>query len=266
MNTPRLVSFDRVADVYDETRGHPPEVSAAIADALIAALPPGPRLLEVGIGTGRIARPLLQRNIYIAGLDLSVKMLARLLASLPPGSPLPPLAIGDGCHLPFRSGWFDVVLFVHVLHLLPDWRAAIAEARRVIRHGGRLVSGLEERQPDAPQEQIRARWHELANAHRQVGWRPDPRAGPDTLQAELLASGATYREWQGAAWQAAFTPARFIDYLEAGVYSSSFSLSPADLHACAEELRSWTVERYGPLDQEFTSPRTFIWRSYDWED
>ena len=50
-----LKSFDRVAHVYDETRGLPPDVAATIAQALLSVfrvVAPRPRIVEVGIGTG----------------------------------------------------------------------------------------------------------------------------------------------------------------------------------------------------------------------
>jgi ubiquinone/menaquinone biosynthesis C-methylase UbiE len=264
MSSPDLVSFDRVADVYDETRGHPPEVAAAISDSLCAALPPAARLLEVGVGTGRIARPLIERGIRITGLDLSPKMLAHLTAALPAGVSSPGLVIGDGCRLPFENASFQAALFVHIFHLLPDWREAVAEARRVLQPGGLLIHGGEERQPDGPQEQIRDHWHNLTNTRRQNGWRPRHEDRDVVLQT-LQDSAVRHKRWLAAAWEARFTPERFIANLEAGVYSSSFSLIPEDLHACAEELREWTIHRYGPLDQELTGQRTFIWHTFAWE-
>ncbi|HEY7802288.1 MAG TPA: methyltransferase type 11, partial [Dehalococcoidia bacterium] len=65
-DSPELKSFDRVADVYDETRGLPRDVERALAGGiarLVFEVAPEPRLLEVGIGTGRIAVPLADEGI-----------------------------------------------------------------------------------------------------------------------------------------------------------------------------------------------------------
>jgi ubiquinone/menaquinone biosynthesis C-methylase UbiE len=78
------VSFDRVASVYEDTRGHPPEISRQIADSLRNHLPASSAILEVGIGTGRIARPLLYHNLRLFGVDVSARMMARLLELLRP--------------------------------------------------------------------------------------------------------------------------------------------------------------------------------------
>ena len=88
------------------------------------------RLLEVGVGTGRIARPLEERGVEVTGLDASRGMLARARAK-----GLPRLIRGSAYHLPFPDEAFDATLFVHVLHLLDDPPSALHEAERVGREG-----------------------------------------------------------------------------------------------------------------------------------
>jgi ubiquinone/menaquinone biosynthesis C-methylase UbiE len=56
------VAFDRAAGYYDESRGLCPEVQELVADRIEEAAGPGARLLEVGVGTGRIALPLHRRG------------------------------------------------------------------------------------------------------------------------------------------------------------------------------------------------------------
>jgi SAM-dependent methyltransferase len=53
----------------------------------------GNRALELGIGTGRIALPLVNRGVHVAGIDLSPDMVAQLRAK--PGGEEIPVAIGD---------------------------------------------------------------------------------------------------------------------------------------------------------------------------
>ncbi|HJW36741.1 MAG TPA: hypothetical protein VJ769_08885, partial [Actinomycetes bacterium] len=56
------VTFDRAAGFYDESRGLRPEVSELVADRAEEAVGPAARLLEIGVGTGRIALPLHRRG------------------------------------------------------------------------------------------------------------------------------------------------------------------------------------------------------------
>ena len=79
--TNSLKSFDRVAHCYDETRGLPDEVAREVGDGIAAILrevSDAPRVLECGIGTGRIAVPLAAAGVRVAGIDISAKMLSVL--------------------------------------------------------------------------------------------------------------------------------------------------------------------------------------------
>jgi SAM-dependent methyltransferase len=121
--------FDRLAAVYDASRG---ELEPAVVDALRRELERRGvrRLVEVGVGTGRVAAPLAAAGLYVAGADLSYAMLGRARAK-----GLDRLVRASGYRLPFRDGRLDAALFVHVLHLLDDPGRVFAEAKRVGRLG-----------------------------------------------------------------------------------------------------------------------------------
>lgn len=74
------VAFDRAADYYDATRAFPSGVEQEAAAAIVRAgkLTNSSRVLEIGIGTGRIALPLARHVGEIYGIDLSRPMLLRL--------------------------------------------------------------------------------------------------------------------------------------------------------------------------------------------
>jgi len=113
----------------------------AIRRALKLAAPrPEEELLDVATGTGLVLRELALRPgppARAVGLDRSEAMLARV-GALPAGWCLVP---GDATALPFPDASFDVALCAYLLHVLePEASdAALAELRRVVRPGGRLV-------------------------------------------------------------------------------------------------------------------------------
>jgi SAM-dependent methyltransferase len=258
----KSVSFDRAADVYDETRGFPPGVGELVADAAIEMLPPGARVLEVGVGTGRIARPLLGRGMDITGLDLSRRMMDRLLEALPPGAPRPPLAEADATQLPLRAEVFDAVLSVHVFHLIANWRKALAEVRRVLKPEGVFLTGYDWRPADSPGDRIREKWRALIRArgvHNQPGAHDFADVG-----AALRASGAMVDERSAGEWSRTRPIAQHIETIEHRTWSSSWDVPDDFFSECLAELRTWAVSEYGSLEREFTVPHKFIWQRYHW--
>jgi SAM-dependent methyltransferase len=121
--------FDEIAPEYDATREPLDETTIARLAETLRERGVG-ELLEVGVGTGRIARPLTDRGLRVTGLDASFGMLHRARAK-----GLDRLVHGNAYRLPFEGHPFDGAIFVHVLHLLDDPRAALREAIRVSRIG-----------------------------------------------------------------------------------------------------------------------------------
>jgi SAM-dependent methyltransferase len=125
---------------------HAPEkdVEAAILARLPATIT---NLLDIGTGTGRMLELLAPRAERAIGIDVSPEMLAiardRLLSEKLTQAQV---RLGDLYRLPFadtgtgdNEAGFDAVLFHQVLHYLDDPGAAVAEAARVMRAGGRLL-------------------------------------------------------------------------------------------------------------------------------
>ena len=138
------VNFDRAAEYYDATRALPADSMDELSGLLAAELADRQPCLEIGVGTGRIALPLRDRGIRLAGLDISAGMLRRLAVNAGDRGPVP-LLQADATRQPLAAGSFGGVLAVHVLHLMQDWRVAVDEALRVLRPGGVLIAGLQGR-------------------------------------------------------------------------------------------------------------------------
>lgn len=82
---------ERIAEVYDDWPRLPTNTGPAV-EFLAAVAGPGP-VLELGIGTGRIALPLLERGFSVHGIDASPAMVARLRAK--PGGDRIPVVMGN---------------------------------------------------------------------------------------------------------------------------------------------------------------------------
>jgi SAM-dependent methyltransferase len=115
------------------------EDTAAVA-AFVAALAPGGRVLEMGVGTGRLAVPMAAAGLAVAGVDASPEMLDRLRAR--PGGDAITAIQGDFATVD-AGGPYDVVLIAFsTLFLVPSQHgqlACLANARRHLKPGGSLV-------------------------------------------------------------------------------------------------------------------------------
>jgi len=98
----------------------------------------GPRVLELGFGTGNLLGELAKAHHQVWGLELSPYMVRIAQRKLHHRGLSLPLVQGRGQALPFASGTFDslVVTFPSPFILQPD---TLGEISRVLRTGGRLV-------------------------------------------------------------------------------------------------------------------------------
>jgi predicted CoA-binding protein/ubiquinone/menaquinone biosynthesis C-methylase UbiE len=141
--TKTIATYSRLARLY--------EMWARLTEARprrrvleLAAVHDGEAVLEVATGTGVQLVSLARRNPSgrTAGVEIAKGMLAqtrkRLTAA---GLDRVELYQGDALQLPFDDGSFDLVVNGYMLDLLPrkDIPRAVAEFRRVLRPGGRLV-------------------------------------------------------------------------------------------------------------------------------
>lgn len=143
----------RTPELFNDIAGGYDAVSAALSVAGIRAwhrrarralaVGPGQRVLDVGCGTGSVTRDLARDagpTGEVVGLDPSAGMLAEA-RRLPPDPAAAPIrwVQGYGESLPFPDASFDRVTAQFSLRNMMDWRQGLAEMRRVLRPGGRLV-------------------------------------------------------------------------------------------------------------------------------
>ncbi|MCD0446993.1 class I SAM-dependent methyltransferase [Glycomyces sp. A-F 0318] len=97
----------------------------------------GRRILDVGCGAGPIFEELRDRGAIVTGVDPSIKMLELARRRLGEDAALQQADLNDP--LPFPDNAFDDAVACLVLHYLEDWSAPLAELRRVLAPGGRLI-------------------------------------------------------------------------------------------------------------------------------
>ncbi|WP_433724896.1 class I SAM-dependent methyltransferase [Nocardia sp. CA-129566] len=100
----------------------------------------GRRILDAGCGSGPIFAALRDRGAIVTGFDSSAEMVELARRRLGTDAALQVADIGGP--LPFPDGAFDDVVASLVLHYLEDWTAPLAELRRVLEPGGRLIMSV----------------------------------------------------------------------------------------------------------------------------
>ncbi|WP_377641342.1 class I SAM-dependent methyltransferase [Oryzobacter terrae] len=97
----------------------------------------GRRVLDAGCGSGPLTESLRDRGALVTGVDVSAAMVDLARERLGDDADL---RVADlAAPLPFPDASFDDVVASLVLHYLEDWSGPLAELRRVLRPGGRLL-------------------------------------------------------------------------------------------------------------------------------
>jgi SAM-dependent methyltransferase len=218
---------------------HQDPLYAAALDAL--GVGPGSALLDVGCGAGRALRAAADRGADVAGLDAAEAFVAHARRRVP-GSRI---VGGEMEALPFADGEFDVVTSFNAFQYAARPAAAIAEAHRVLRPGGRVLMAVW-----GPADQCDAA-HHLAAVGRLLPPPPPGTPGPFALSAPgavaaLLAEGG----FEPAGEAAVDTPWRYADRDAAlcGLRASG-PVARAIAHAGADAVEAALEQSIAPFAQ-----------------
>lgn len=128
---------------------------------------PGERILDAGCGTGGALECIAGRaECDLVGIDPSHTMLVAAGARLGSGAALIDASLGS---LPFADGTFDAALALNMFYFCDREGRMIADLRRVLRPGGRLVAYVTHRQSMESWSFARAGYHRLYDADELAG-------------------------------------------------------------------------------------------------
>lgn len=119
-----------MADEYDATRD---AATQQEVNAIALSLEGCKSVLDVGVGTGRFAKPISELGFEVTGVDVSRRM---LLKAREKG--VDRTLLGDAYALPFREKTFDATVIIHVLHVVADWTRVMLEIERVTK--GKVIT------------------------------------------------------------------------------------------------------------------------------
>ncbi len=260
--------FDqRVVSQYDTLRGHPPQVAATIGQAIADQIGTRARVLELGVGTGRIALPTAAAGCEVFGIDLSSHMLAALAQRIGDEQlNRIHLAQADIKALPFADAVFDGALAVHVLHLVADWAGVLTEINRVLRPGGTLVLGRDWIDPESFGGMIRNYFRRTVV---EVGTdmlppgasAAGPPSGGAAIVKHLMQLGARpvgQGEIIAAEWRTEISPRQILDGIRSRDDAESWVLPDDVLNETMRRLEVFAAEQWARLDEPQGLTRRFM--------
>jgi SAM-dependent methyltransferase len=115
---------EHLADQYDDiTAGRSSEAREVVPVLAQLALARGGRALELGVGTGRIALPLVEAGVEVVGIDASDAMIERLREK--PGGADLPVVVGDFAEVPVDGPFGLVYVVFNTLFVLTSQEAQL---------------------------------------------------------------------------------------------------------------------------------------------
>lgn len=250
------VNFDRAAGFYDATRGFPQGVTPQLAEFIVknAGLNPDDRLLEIGVGTGRLTLPLAPHVAHITGVDISVEMMRQLLRKRTNESVS--VAQADAHQLPFGDTVFDHIMIIHVLHLVARPEQVLREVKRVLKHSGTLLHMRNRQNNDSRFQPIVDAW----NKHK-----PPRKTGVDWFEGDdfILKAGWEAVENYAFTYTATITPRIYIDYIRNRYWSNMWGTTDEEIAIGLKAVES-AIDTHldGDLDQVIERQDQFLISRY----
>ncbi len=257
-------SFDeRVVELYNRQRAHPPDVAQQIGKTIAAQVPAGSRLLEIGVGTGRIAWPVAVQNVDVIGFDLSPHMLQKVHADPPQITGTDEntrynvqVAQANMHAMPYATNSMGAALAVHVLHLADDWQQVLSEMARVLQPGGAFIQGDDWIDPQSVVGMLR-------NELRMHAVRLDPSLMPPAAgisKADYLKSlgGRTVEKVVAAEWTQHISPADRLRIVEQRIDSESWILTDDLFEKVVAHLYDFAADHWDDLETPQPVRRQFV--------
>ncbi len=189
---------DAFADVYDDWYGDVSDVEGTVTT--VVELAAGRPVLELGVGTGRLALPIAARGLRVHGIDASAAMIERLRAK--PGADQLTTDVADmaGFDAPDAGAYGVVLAAYNTLFNLPSASAQVACVERVaaaLAPGGyfAIEAFLPSEPPARAEGTLEVRSVEIDRVRLTATWR-DPAAQTVAGQhVEISESGIGLRPW-----------------------------------------------------------------------
>lgn len=254
--------YNNIAPIYDQTRWMTKSVAEEVADFILVLVDASPEtsFLEPGVGTGLNVLPLVRRGYSVTGVDVSQEMLNQFSQKLHEIPPNLKLIQADASQLPFSDASFDVVLTVHMVHTVSNWKTFLDEIDRVLKPQGFYLNA-QWITPPARMEFERYFRTILSNYEgAQESRRVD--GAIEDINVENYFHNKGYRSNYLIAkeWTVSNTVEELLNFFKLRAYGLCWQVSDEVFYRAMEKFEEFCADRYSSLKTELTSEAKFeIW-------
>lgn len=240
----KTVSFDRIATDYDRTRWVPPKLRDKFINKLINEVPLSAksRIFEIGVGTGRLAIPFSLLGYTVFGVDISLLMLKEAILNRGKDQNKLHLLQADASNLPIKEKSLDLCLFVHILHLLENWKGVIDSAERLLKKRNLVYSSLHVSWHDL--EPFRLYWNAIGSGEGSHVGAKSPEEVIEYLQ-EIKGYQCDHFEFEQIAGTALWEDA--VNLIQEKAFSSQWWIQNEQHQAALDVVKQKMKEKEGQL-------------------
>ncbi len=254
--------YDSIAPLYDQTRWMTEPVAEAVAEAIVKLVKATPEtsFLEPGVGTGLNVLPLVKRGYCVTGIDVSKEMLDQFRHKLNRFPQNLTLIHADASLLPFTDQSFDVVLTVHMVHTVANWKTFLDEIDRVLKPGGFYLNAQWITPP--ARREFEGYFRAIATKHQGA----QPAKQRDTALQEIDVEDYFVNKGYGSnysvakEWTVNNTVGELLSFFRAKSYGLCWRMPDKTFGVVMSEFEDFCIKHYGSLQTELSSKAKFeIW-------
>ncbi|ODG99665.1 methyltransferase [Nostoc sp. KVJ20] len=255
--------YDYIAQIYDQTRWLTESVAEEVADFILkrTCATPETSFLEPGVGTGLNVIPLVKRGYSVTGIDASQEMLDQFRQKLNVTPSNLNLIHGDASQLPFPDNSFDVVLTVHMIHTVSDWRVFLDNIDRVLKPRGFYLN-CQWITPPARRE-FEGYFRDILSKYKgakQESQSIDTVIHKIDVEGYLQPKGYVSNYLVAREWTVSNTVEELLSFFKARAYGLCWRVSDEIFHQVINEFEEFCIRHYGSLKITLSSDAKFeIW-------
>jgi ubiquinone/menaquinone biosynthesis C-methylase UbiE len=254
--------YNTIADIYDRTRWLTQSVAEEVADVILELVNATPQtsFLEPGVGTGLNVLPLVRRGYSVTGIDVSQEMLDQFRQKFHKVPQNLSLLQADASRLPFLDRSFDVVLTVHMVHTVSNWKTFLNEIDRVLKPRGFYLNA-QWITPPARLEFERYFRTILSRYERTQVSKPGDKAIQEINVEEYFHNKGYQSTYLVAKeWTVSNTVEELLSFFKSRAYGLWWRVSDESFQRVMEEFEAFCADHYDSLETELSSEAKFeIW-------